>query len=167
MHVGHPAKYTKYASHYTTITSMATPQQQNPQFQEGRLLLSINAYKQGQFPSFRKATSTYDIARTTAQRRVKGIQPKRGSITSNRRLTATQEESLKQWILLMDRRGMPPRVAIVRQMAGLLAACAPGLLLYNLSARNRYITSSSAITTYRPNLTENITISVLNAKILY
>ena len=101
---------------------MATPQQQNPQFQEGRLLLSINAYKQGQFPSFWKATSTYDVARTTAQRRVKGIQLKCGSITLNCRLTATQEESLKQWILSMDRRGMPPRVAIVRQMAGLLAA---------------------------------------------
>ena len=101
---------------------MATPQQQNPQFQEGRLLVSINAYKQGQFPSFRKATSTYNVARTTAQQRVKGIQPKRGSIALNRRLTATQEESLKQWILSMDWRGMPPRIAIIWQMAGLLAA---------------------------------------------
>ena len=104
---------------------MATPQQQNPQFQAGRLLLSINAYKQGQFPSFRKATSTYNIARTTAQRRVKGIQLKRGSIPSNHRLTATQEESLKQWILLIDRRGMLPRVAIIWQMAGLLATQRP------------------------------------------
>jgi len=99
MHMGHPTKYTPY---YTTTTLMATPQQQNPQFQEGRLLLSINAYKQGQFLSFRKATSTYNVARTTAQRRVKGIQPKRGSTASNRRLTAAQEESLKQWILSMD-----------------------------------------------------------------
>ena len=101
---------------------MATPQQQNPSFQEGRLLLSINAHKKGQFTSFRKATSTYDVPRTTARRRVKGIQQKRGSIASNRRLTLAQEESLKQWILSMDQRGMPPRIAIVRQMASVLAA---------------------------------------------
>ena len=122
MHVGHPAKYTKHAPYYITTTSIATPQQQNPQFQEGRLLLLINAYKQSQFPSFWKATSTYNVARTTTQQRVKGIQLKRGSITSNRRLTAAQEKSLKQWILSMDWRGILPRIAIVRQMAGLLAA---------------------------------------------
>lgn len=28
---------------------MATPQQENPLFREGRLILAINAYKQGQF----------------------------------------------------------------------------------------------------------------------
>jgi len=66
---------------------MATPQLQNPLFQEGRLVLAINAYKQGQFQSFRSATSTYDVPRTTARRRNKGIQAQRGSIASNRRLT--------------------------------------------------------------------------------
>ena len=81
---------------------MATPQQQEALHQEGRILLSINAYKQGQFTSFRKATSTYDVHRTTARRRVNGIQPKRGSAAPNRRLTQAQEEVLKQWILSMD-----------------------------------------------------------------
>ena len=66
---------------------MATPQQQEDLFQEGRLLLALNAYKQGQFTSFRKATNTYDVSRTTAQRRDKGIAPRRGSIALNRRLT--------------------------------------------------------------------------------
>jgi len=35
----------------------------------------------------------------------------RGSAAPNRRLTPIQEESLKQWVLLMDQRGMPPRIA--------------------------------------------------------
>ena len=100
---------------------MATPQQQNPVFQEGRLILAIDAHKQGQFQSFRATTSTYDVPRTTARRRDKGIKAKRGSIASNRRLTPAQEESLKQWILSMDQRGMPPRATAVRQMASLLA----------------------------------------------
>ena len=53
-----PIKITKNATRYLTTTSMATPQQQKPLFQEGRLVLAINAYKQGQFRSFRAATST-------------------------------------------------------------------------------------------------------------
>jgi len=61
------------------------------------------------------------VPRTTARRRNKGIQAQRGSIASNWRLTPAQEESLKQWILSMDQRGIPPRVATVRQMASLLA----------------------------------------------
>ena len=81
---------------------MATPQQQDALFREGRLSLAINAYKQGQFQALQPATTTYDVPRTTARRRIAGITPKRGSIASNRRLTPAQEESLKQWILSMD-----------------------------------------------------------------
>jgi len=81
---------------------MATLQQENPLFQEGRLLLSINAYKQGQFTSFRKATAMYNVPRTTAGRYTKGTKLKRGSIALNCRLILAQEESLKQWILLID-----------------------------------------------------------------
>ena len=81
---------------------MATPQQQEDPFQEGRLILALNTYKRGQFISFRKATSTYNMSRTIAQRRNKGIALRRGSIAPNRYLTLVQEESLKQWILLID-----------------------------------------------------------------
>ena len=94
--------------------SSAILQQQEDLFQEGRLILTINAYKQGQFTSFRKAISTYNVSRTTAQRRDKGITPRRGSIAQNHHLIPVQEESLKQWILSMDQRGMPPRITIVR-----------------------------------------------------
>ena len=44
-HVDHLIKIAKRATRYTTTISMATPQQENPLFQEGRLLLSINAHK--------------------------------------------------------------------------------------------------------------------------
>ena len=62
------------------------------------------------------------MPRSTAQLRVKGIKLKRDSVRLNRRLTPAQEESLKQWILLIDQRGIPPRIATVRQIASLLAA---------------------------------------------
>ena len=61
------------------------------------------------------------MPRTTARRRIAGITSKRGSIAPNRRLTPAQEETLKQRILSMDQRGMPPRNSTVRQMASLLA----------------------------------------------
>ena len=71
-------------------------------FKEGRIDLVIQAHKQGNFRSFRAATTTYDVPRSTARLRVKGVKPKRDSIAPNRRLTPAQEESLKQWILSMD-----------------------------------------------------------------
>jgi len=42
------------------------------------------------------------------------VPQQRGSAALNRRLTPIQEESLKQWVLSMNRRGMPPRIATVR-----------------------------------------------------
>ena len=120
--MGHPIEIAKNATRYTTTTSVATPQQQEALYREGGIDLAINAHKQGQITSFRAATSTYDVPRSTAQRRVKGITPKRNSIAPNHRLTPAQEESLKQWILSLDRRGMPPRIETVRQMATILAA---------------------------------------------
>jgi hypothetical protein len=101
---------------------MAAPQQENSLFNEGGLIVALNVHKQDQLPSFRAATSTNDVPRSTAQRRDKGTAPRRGSIAPNRRLTPAQEETLKQWILSMDQRGMPPRTSTVRQMASLLAA---------------------------------------------
>ena len=62
------------------------------------------------------------MPRSTAQRRQQGIAPQLGHIASNRRLTPAQEESLKQWILSRDQRGMPPRIATLQEMAGVLAA---------------------------------------------
>ena len=81
---------------------MPTPQQQEALFKEGRIDLAIQAHKQGQFRSFRAATIMYNMPRSTARLHIKGIKPKRNFIAPNRHLTLVQEESLKQWILLMD-----------------------------------------------------------------
>jgi hypothetical protein len=60
------------------------------------------------------------VPQTTARRRATSTAPKRGSVAPNHRLTLAEEESLKQWILLMDQRGIPPRIATVRQIANIL-----------------------------------------------
>ena len=106
----------------TTATKMTAPQQQADLFREGRIDLGVRAYKLGQVTSLRGVERAYDVSRKTVKRRASGIQPRRGTPALNRRLTLIQEESLKQWILSMDQRGMPPRIATVRQMASILAA---------------------------------------------
>jgi len=80
---GHPIKIVKHATRYTTTTSMATPQQENPLFREGRLILAINVYKQGQFKALQPTIITYNVPRITARRYIAGIILKRGSIALN------------------------------------------------------------------------------------
>jgi len=101
---------------------MAPPQQQITIQKEGRLELAIQAYKQGRFSSYRAAAKAYDVPRNMLQRRLTGTHPRVGSIAKNRLLTVTEEETLVHWILSMDRRGMPPRIRVVREMTDLLVA---------------------------------------------
>jgi hypothetical protein len=101
---------------------MSVQPQQDALYKEGRLDLACQSYKQGNFQSVLGAATSFDIPNTTLRRPLRGIQPKRGSIAKNRLLTPTEEETLESWILSMDQRGMPLRLAAVRQMAGLLLA---------------------------------------------
>ena len=87
---------------------MTTPQSQAASFQEGRLELAIQAYKQDFFKTPTAAAKAFDVPRKTLSRRLAGIQVKRGSRATNRLLTLTEEETLVQWILSMDQRGIPP-----------------------------------------------------------
>ena len=87
---------------------------------EGRLLLALQAYHNGQFSSLRAAARSYDVSHITLTRRNHGT-PSRSDFTSpNRKLTQTEESALIQWILSMDTRGMPPTKALIHQMAEIL-----------------------------------------------
>jgi helix-turn-helix, Psq domain len=67
VNVKHPqAGHTQNAACYLATASMATPQQQEALFREDRIDLAIQAHKQGQIPSFRAATTIYDVPRSTA-----------------------------------------------------------------------------------------------------
>jgi hypothetical protein len=87
---------------------------------EGRLQLALQAYNQSHFQTPTAAAKDYDVPKTTLHRRKAGILPRLGSVAKNRLLTITEEDSLVQWILSMDSRGMSPRQAIIRQMATIL-----------------------------------------------
>ncbi|KAG9189822.1 hypothetical protein G6011_06690 [Alternaria panax] len=64
----------------------------------------------------------YDAPRTTLRRRLRGTQPRSETASVNRKLSATKEQSLVQWILDLDRRGFLPYIIDVRRMADALLA---------------------------------------------
>jgi len=88
--------------------------------QEGRIVLALDALQKGHFTSARAAAKAYDVRRTTLQLRIKGKLARRDLRSPNCKLTILEEETLVQWILSMDQRGLAPRPDSVRQMADLL-----------------------------------------------
>ena len=88
--------------------------------QEGRIALTLDALKQGHFTSFRGAAQSYDVEPKTLSRRFRRQLPRCETRPSNCKLTETEELTLVEWILSMDKRGLSPRSDTVRQMANLL-----------------------------------------------
>ena len=84
---------------------------------EGRIVLALQAYRQGRISSLKGAARTYDIPYSSLRRRSLGT-PSRPDFTSpNRKLTPIEETTLVQWILSLDTRGVPPTQLLVHQMA--------------------------------------------------
>ena len=94
----------------------------NDRGQLGRLELAIQAVQKSQITSVRKAALSYDVPRSTLQDRLNGIKQRESANRTKRKLTETEEETLLQWILTMDKRGAPLRPTTVRNMADLLLA---------------------------------------------
>jgi hypothetical protein len=84
---------------------------------EGKIQLAISDLKNGRISTIREATRIYDIPRTTLRDRLKGIEYKGEQRANNHKLTQFEEESLVKWVLDLDRRGLPPRHSLVREMA--------------------------------------------------
>ena len=87
---------------------------------EGQIILALQAYRQGHFPSLRAAARTYDVPYITLTQRYQGILSRPNSIPHNRKLTQTKETTLVQWILDLDIHGISPIQALVYEMAKLL-----------------------------------------------
>ncbi|KFY93033.1 hypothetical protein V500_03941, partial [Pseudogymnoascus sp. VKM F-4518 (FW-2643)] len=63
-----------------TKVNMLLPTQAQSSNQEGRILLAINAIKQGQFQSVRAAAALYNIPRTTLRNWIHRMASQRDSI---------------------------------------------------------------------------------------
>ncbi|EIT76332.1 hypothetical protein AO1008_11411 [Aspergillus oryzae 100-8] len=68
----------------------------------------------------KRAARVFNIPRTTLQRRLSGYTFRTDTRANSHKMTSSEEESLKEWILSLDKRGAPPRPAHVREMANIL-----------------------------------------------
>ena len=76
--------------------------------QEGRILLAIQAFKNGEISSIREVARRFNIPRSTLQDRLRGHQQRAISRANLSKLTEIEEQSLKKWVLSMDLRGAAP-----------------------------------------------------------
>jgi hypothetical protein len=88
--------------------------------QEGRLLLAIQAFKNGEISNITAAARTFNVPRSTLRDRLSGLTERSTTRANCHKLTELEEESLQKWILSMDSRGAAPRHSTVREMADLL-----------------------------------------------
>ena len=84
------------------------------------MALAIDSYKSGYFTSIRSVANMYDIAESTLRTRFKGRPSRQEYRSVNRNLTDTEELTLVNWILSMDKRGLPVCTASIRDIANLL-----------------------------------------------
>jgi hypothetical protein len=99
-------------------------QQQRPlsPCREGRISLAIDAIQKKRVSTHSRAAALHTVSRTTLRRRLQGALPQAIANAYKRKLYPVEEQSLVQWILDLNRRGFPPQVIDVRQMADALLA---------------------------------------------
>ena len=87
---------------------------------EGKIELAIADLKNGKIRSIREAARIYVIPRTTLQDRINGIKYRQITRANHHILTQSEEDSLVKWVLDLDKRGLPPRHSLVREMVNYL-----------------------------------------------
>ena len=105
-------------------TTTTMPRQQRPiqTSREGRISLAIAAYRNNPKQSVRALAKAYDVPQSTLYTRIHGTPPRSEQRSINRKLSPTEEQSLVQWVLDLNRRGFPPYIIDVRRMADVLLA---------------------------------------------
>jgi hypothetical protein len=97
--------------------NMSPPNNAHFAYHEGAVELALQVFQSGQFRSQKAAANAFNIRPRTLNRRVHGITARRDCIPNSRKLTATEEQTIMQYILELDSRGFAPRLCEVADMA--------------------------------------------------
>jgi hypothetical protein len=100
------------------------PPQRNvkPTYNEGTLLLAIQATQANAPDSTKHASRAFNVPETTLRRRRAGKPPRRDCKPNSKKLDKLEEEALVQRILDLDQRGIGATRAMVQDMANDLLA---------------------------------------------
>lgn len=88
--------------------------------QEGRIQLAINALKNHEISSVRRAAAVFHVPRGTLRDRLQDQQNQQELYNQNIRLSKTQEDYLVQQIISRDERGYAPRHSHIQEMAKII-----------------------------------------------
>ena len=89
---------------------------------EADVNLAISALNRRQILTERSAAQTYEVSRTTLQRRRAGTRARRDCHPNSKKLTKLEEQVIISHILDLDTRGFAPSYDAVRDMADKLLA---------------------------------------------
>ncbi|KAF4547211.1 Hypothetical protein D9617_52g060320 [Elsinoe fawcettii] len=87
---------------------------------EGRVLLALHAFNQGQFKFLRAAARAFEVCFETLRRRHQGKVSVHEKRLATSKFTITEESLLIQRIMDLVHEGFPPRAADVRDIANLI-----------------------------------------------
>lgn len=91
---------------------------------EERVQLALKDFKNGQHKTKKAAALAYDIPETTLCWQIEGITSHSKKTSNYQKLSTTEESTLSEWILDMDKRGLPVQLPVVAYLAQLLlSAC--------------------------------------------
>ncbi len=89
---------------------------------ENQLLFAIQAIQSDKNLSCRAAAKLYNVPETTLRHRMNGQRARQDTRANSLKLKELEENALLQYILNLDARGFPPRLADVEDMANVLLA---------------------------------------------
>jgi hypothetical protein len=94
--------------------------------QEGRIVLALQAYAEGQFQSVRRAAAAFNVRHQQLSKRRHNIRFRPEAPPNSRKLSVTEEQTIVQHILELDARGFAPRLPEVADIANRLLAVRGG-----------------------------------------
>jgi hypothetical protein len=101
---------------------MASTLQRQLLHKEARLSLATAAIYTKKIQRVYTAAKLYETPRSNLDGRLAGALPQAIANAKKRKLLPTEEQSLVQWILDLDRRGFPPQIIDVGRIANVLLA---------------------------------------------
>jgi hypothetical protein len=104
------------------------PQQQNALLtnREGQNQLALSAYYNRQFQSLRRAAEAFNTPRSTLTSQYNGISYRPAARNGRHKFSATEEQTIVQYILDLDSQGFAPQLCEVADMADKLLAVRGG-----------------------------------------
>ena len=95
---------------------LANPKQQSER--ESNIQLAMRAFWKSEKPSMREMATKYGIPYSTLRDRLNGAQDRKKSHEHMQLFTEQEEKAVVRWCKSLDDWGFPPKLTLVKQMAG-------------------------------------------------